>query len=73
MKLKLKSRRIRPIEELWAIEDKFPAVCGPSPSAYAARHGLRLSKAYVEFLRRQRTNGNGARRDVQPRRKLVAA
>ena len=73
MKLKLKSRRIRPIEELWAMEEKLPAVCGPSPSAYAARHGLKLSKTYLEFLRRQRTNGNGARKVVQHRRKLVAA
>ena len=73
MKLKLKSRRICPIEELWAMEDKFPGVCGPSPSAYAARHGLKLSKAYVEFLRRQRANVNGARKVVRPRRKLVAS
>lgn len=73
MKLKLKSRRIRSIEELWAIEDKFPAVCGPSPAAYAARHGLKLSKTYLNFMRRQRTNGNGTRRVVSSRRKLVAA
>ena len=73
MKLKLKSRRIRPIEELWAIEDKFPAVCGPSPAAYAARHGLKLSKTYLEFLRRQRASGNGTRKVVSPRRKMVAA
>ena len=71
--MKLKSRRIRSIEELWAMEDKFPAVCGPTPSAYAARHGLKLSKTYLEFLRRQRANGNGARKVIQPRRKLVAA
>lgn len=69
--MKLKSRRIRPIEELWAIEDKFPAVCGPSPSAFAARHGLKLSKSYLEHLR-QRTNGNGAHKAVSPRRKLAA-
>ena len=72
MKLKLKSRRIRPVEELWAIEDKFPAVCGPSPSAYAARHGLKLSKAYLEFLRRQRANGNGTRKAVSVHLKPVA-
>ena len=71
MKMKLKSRRIRPIEELWAIEDKFPAVCGPSPSSFAARHGLKLSKSYLEHLRQQ-TNGNGAHKVVSPRRKLAA-
>ncbi len=69
--MKLKSRRIRPIEELWAIEDKFPAVCGPSPSSFAARHGLKLSKSYLEHLR-QRTNGNGTHKVVPPR-KLAAA
>lgn len=73
MKLKLKSRRIRSIEELMALEEKSPAVCGPSPSAFAARYGIKLSKPYVEFLRRQKANGNGARKVVQPRRKLVAA
>ena len=70
MKLKLKSRRIRPIEELWAMEEKSPAVCGPSPLAFAARHGLKLSNAYLEFLRRQRANGNGARKVAQSRRKM---
>lgn len=73
MKMKLISRRIRSIEELCAIEDKFPAVCGPSPAAFAARHGLKLSKPYVAFLRSQKANGNGARKMAQPRRKLVAA
>jgi hypothetical protein len=71
MKLKLKSRRIRPIEELWAMEDKSPAVCGPNPSAFAARHGLKLSKAYQEFLRRQRVNGNGVRKSVPSRRRVA--
>ena len=73
MKMKLKSRRIRSIEELWAIEDKFPGVCGPSPTSFAARHGLKLSKSYLEFLRRQKTNGNGAHKVVSRRRKLAAA
>ncbi|GDY20129.1 hypothetical protein LBMAG56_14740 [Verrucomicrobiota bacterium] len=73
MKLKLKSRRIRPIEELWAIEDQFPAVCGPSPAAYAARHGLKLSKSYLNFMRRQQANGNGTPKTVSSRRKLVPA
>jgi hypothetical protein len=73
MKLKLKSRRIRPVEELWAMEEKFPAVCGPNPVAYAARYGLKLSKTYSAFLRHERENGNGARKAVTVRRKLVAA
>ena len=73
MKMKLISRRVRSMEELAAIEDKFPGACGPSPASFAARHGLRLSKAYVTFMRSQKTNGNGARKVVQPRRKLVAA
>lgn len=73
MKMKLISRHIRSIEELLAIKDKLPAVCGPSPSVFAARHGLKLSKPYVAFLRRQKANGNGARKVVQSRRKLVAA
>ena len=72
MKMKLKSRRLRSIEELWAIEDEFPAVCGPSPSSYAARHGLKLSKNYLQHLSRRRTNGNG-KHPVSRRQKLVAA
>jgi hypothetical protein len=71
--MKLKSRRIRSLEELLALEDKRPAVCGPSPSAFAARYGLKLSKPYVEFLRHQRTSGNGTRKFVPRRRKLVTA
>lgn len=74
MKMKLISRRVRSMDELLALEDKFgPAVCGPSPASFAARHGLRLSKAYVAFMRSQKANGHGARKVVQPRRKLVAA
>ena len=73
MKMKLTSGHVRSIEELWAIEDKLPAVCGPSPSAFAARHGLKLSKPYMTFMRRQKANGNVTRRVVQPRRKLVVA
>jgi hypothetical protein len=73
MKMKLVSRRVRSIEELWAIDDKFPAVCGPSPATFAARHGLKLSKPYLTFLRSQKANRNGARKAAQPRRKRVAA
>ncbi len=72
MKLKLKSRRQLSLKELWAIEDKFPAVCGPSPSSYAARHGLTLSKNYLQHLGLRRTNGNG-KRSASRRRKLASA
>ena len=72
MKMKLISRRIRSIEELLAMEERFPAVCGPSPSTFAARHGLKLSKSYVAFMRRQKASGNGVRNVVQARPRLVA-
>ena len=72
MKMKLKSHRIRSMDEIVALEDS-PAVCGPSPLTFAARHGLKLSKPYLKFLRSQKANGNGAHKIVQPRRKLVAA
>ena len=70
MKLKLKNRRQLSLEELWAIEDEFPAVCGPSPSSYAARHGLKLSKNYLQHLSR-RAKGNG-RPSVSRRSKSTA-
>ena len=73
MKMKLTSRRIRSMDELLAMEEKMPAVCGPSPSAFAARHGLKLSKRYVTFMRAKKAGGNGARKIVEPRRKSVAA
>ena len=73
MKMKLISRRIRSMDELVALEEKSPAVCGPSPASFAARHGLRLSKAYVTFIRSRKAIGNGTRKVAQPRHKLVAA
>ena len=71
MKMKLISRRIRSLEELCAIEDKFPTVPGPSPMTFAARHGLKLSNRYLTFMRSQKSIGNGVRKVVQSRRKLV--
>jgi len=71
VKLKLKSRRHRTLEELWAIEDEFPAVCGPSPVSYAARYGLTLSKRYLEHLRR-RANGDGSRSASTRRKRSLA-
>ena len=73
MKMKLISRRIRSMEELCAIDDKFSTVPGPSPVTVAARHGLKLSKSYLTFMRSQNANGNGASKVAQPRRKLAAA
>ena len=73
MKMKLVSRRIRSMEELVALDDKSPAVCGPSPSTFARRHGLKLSKAYLKFLRSQKPGGSEMRKLVRPSRKLVAA
>ena len=68
MKLKLKDRRQLSLEELWEIEDKyFPGACGPSPVSYAARYGLTLSKRYLEHLRQQQANGDGARKVVSRR------
>jgi hypothetical protein len=73
MKMKLISRRIRSMDELCAIEDKFSTVLGSSPASFAARHGLKLSKQYVTFMRSQKSKRNGARKIAQPRRKLAAA
>ena len=56
MKMKLISRRIRSIEELWAIEDEFPPVLGPDPVNYAARYGLKLSKRYLKYLEEKKRN-----------------
>jgi hypothetical protein len=74
VKLKLKDRRQLSLEEMWEIEDKyFPGACGPSPLSYAARYGLTLSKRYLEHLRRQQANGNGARNTRSRRRKTTVA
>lgn len=54
------------------MEEKFPAVCGPSPISYAARHGLKLSKNYLGHLRRRQANGNG-KQSLSHRRKLALA
>ena len=73
MKMKLISRRVRSIEELVALEEKSPAVCGPSPSTFAARHGLKLSKPYVAFMRSQKTGVNGTHKVARSIRKPVTA
>jgi hypothetical protein len=68
--MKLVSRRLRSLEELWAIEDEFPAVCGPDPVSYAARHGLKLSKSYLQLLSGQQPNGNGTK-TISRKRKVA--
>jgi uncharacterized membrane protein len=71
--MKLKSRRVRSMAELGAMEDKSPAVCGPSRAACAARYSLRPSRKYVEIMRAQPGIGNGEHLLVPRRRKLVSA
>ena len=73
VEMKLRSRRVRSLEELMALDDEMPAVCGPSPLAFAARHGLKLSKPYMKFMRGKKTSENGARKVAKSRRKPVAA
>jgi len=74
MKMKLASRRIRSMDELAALDNNSPAVCGPNPSTFAARHGIKLSKAYLKFLRGQKSEGNGMHKLARTSpKKLVAA
>ena len=72
MKMRLKSKRIRTLEELWAIEDEFPAVCGPNPVLYAARHGLKLSKSNMKHLRGRKADGIGTKPSSRRRKAAVA-
>lgn len=72
VKLELKNGRPPTLEELWAMEEKFPAVCGPSPSSYAARHGLKLSKNYMQHLRRRQANGDGKNSVSRSRKPALA-
>lgn len=69
--MELKDRRLLTFEEECAIEDEFPAVCGPSPLAYATRYGLKLSKRYLEHLRKRNAAANG-HSSPRRRRKTVA-
>ena len=68
MKMKLASRRIRSIEELWAIEDEFPPVLGPDPVSYAARYGLKLSKRYLKYLDEKKANGGVTKSNARKRK-----
>jgi hypothetical protein len=61
MKAKLKKRRVRTLEELWAIEDEFPLAFVPDPVHFAAKWGLPLSKSYLKHRKQRdaKANGNG--------------
>ena len=72
MKMKLIISRPRTLEELWAIEDEFPAVLGPNPVTYAARHGLKLSKRYLKYLDEQKANGKATKTNSRKRKAAVA-
>jgi len=71
MRLKLKSRRIRPIEELRAMEEKFP-VCGPSPPAYAPAT-VETFQVLRGISRRQRANGNARSKSFSTAASFAAA
>jgi hypothetical protein len=73
MKLKPKNKRMRTLEDLWAIEDEFPAVCGPNPVSYAARFGLKLSKSYLAHLGHRQTNGHPAKPAPRRLKRVTAA
>jgi hypothetical protein len=68
MKMKLIIGPPRSLEELWAIEDEFPAVCGPNPVTYAARYGLKLSKRYLKYLDEQKANGKATKTNSRKRK-----
>lgn len=72
MKAKLKSRRIRTLEELWAIEDEFPLAFAPDPVHLALKWGLPLSKNYLKHRQAREANGNGKATSTHSRRKAVA-
>ena len=57
MKAKLKSRRIRTLEELWAIEDEFPLAFVPDPVHLALKWGLPLSRNYLRHRRQREASG----------------
>ena len=71
MKAKLKSRRIRTLEELWAIEDAFPLAFAPDPVHFSLKWGIPLSKGYLKHLREREADGSGT--SHPRRRKAVAA
>ena len=73
MKTKLKSRRLRTREELWAIEDEFPLAFAPDPVHLALKWGLPLSKGYLKHRREREANANGNGAAHSRRRKAATA
>lgn len=59
MKAKLKNRRIRTLEELWAIEDEFPLAFVPDPVHFSLKWGIPLSKSYLKYRRARDAKANG--------------
>jgi hypothetical protein len=56
----LSRRRIRSLEELWAIEDEFPLAFVPDPVHLALKWGLPLSKSYLKHRRARDAKRNGS-------------
>jgi len=59
MKAKLKSRRIRTLKELWAIEDEFPLALVPDPVHFSLKWGIPLSKSYLKYRHARDAKANG--------------
>ena len=72
MKAKLKSRRVRTLEELWAMEDEFPLAFAPDPVHLAIKWGLPLSKNYLKHRQEREANGSGKATSTHSRHKAVA-
>jgi len=72
VKAKLKTRRVRTLEELWAIEDEFPLAFAPDPVHLALKWGLPLSRNYLKHRQQREANGNSKPASTHSRRKAVA-
>lgn len=68
MKAKLKIRRIRTMEELWAIEDEFPLAFVPDPLHLSLKWGIPLSKSYLKYRRARDAKANGKTASTHSRR-----
>ena len=69
MKAKLKNRRIRTLEELWAIEDEFLLAFVLDPVHLALKWGLPLSRNYLQHRQQREPNDNGKAASTRSRRK----
>jgi len=72
VKAKLKTRRVRTLEELCAIEDEFPLAFAPDPVHLALKWGLPLSRNYLKHRQQREANGNSKPASTHSRRKAVA-